>query len=296
MELRHLRYFVSVAEELHFGNAAKNLHIAQPALSHQIKKLEEEIGVVLFNRTQRKVKLSKAGESFLIRAKEILNNVNEACEEARRIDNGESGHLAIGFTGFVTIDMLPKIIQTYQRRFPDVKLSLKHLTTAEQITALHEEEIDVGILIPPIESNSLKLQLLREESFVMALPKAQFLHKDVSSLKLPALAKEKFIMPTRVSGTGYYDLIISLCYNAGFSPNTFQEAQELQTIIALVASGLGVTLVPESLSYSKNENVIFVPVDNNDYKMRTAAAWNSSNTSPAAIQFLELLGVQENIS
>lgn len=288
MELRHLHYFISVADELHFGSASKNLHISQPALSHQIKQLELEMGVLLFHRTQRKVKLTKAGEAFLIRAKEILKSVSEACEEARRVDNGELGQLKIGFTGFVTFDLLPVIIQTYQSKFPNVKITLKHLTTTEQVKALNAQEIDVGILIPPIESRSLQLKFLREECFVIALPKSQYRHNALT-INLADLAKEKFIMPTRISGPGYYDSIISLCYNAGFSPITYQEAQELQTIISLVASGLGVALVPESLSCINKDNVLYIPIKDDSHKIKTAVVWDKNNQSPTIGQFLRLV-------
>ncbi|ARK32290.1 LysR family transcriptional regulator [Halalkalibacter krulwichiae] len=289
MELRHLRYFTTVAKELHFGNAAKNLHIAQPALSHQIKQLEEEIGVKLLHRTQRKVELTEAGKVFLLRAKEILKNVTEACDEARSVSSGELGQIKIGFTGFVTYDILPSIIRNYQSEFPNVKLLLKHLTTTEQVKALNEGIIDIGILIPPIEERKLKLAFLREEDFVMALPREQFHDKEISGIKLIDLANERFIMPTRISGPGYYDLIISLCYHAGFSPNTVQEAQELQTIISLVASGLGVAIVPNSLRFADNENVLYVPIQDGGYRMKTALAWGEGQDSPAIEQFINFV-------
>ncbi len=289
MELRHVRYFVTLAKELHFGRAAERLQLAQPALSQQIKQLETEIGVPLFHRTKRQVHLTEAGKVFLNRANQILIQVDDACEEAKRVHKGQSGELKLGFAGLVTFDLLPFILKVYREHYPNVKIVLRHLPTVEQVNGLLEEEIDVGILIPPIESVSLDLEVLRKESFIVALPKSHPLAQSASSLYMSDLMNESFIMPPRLSGPGYFDAIISLCYQAGFSPKTVQEAQELQTMVSLVASEFGVCILPASIQYLKNENVAYLPIQDEYTKIHTAIACKKDNFSPVVCSFLTLM-------
>lgn len=288
MELRHLKYFLSVAEELHFGRAANDLNIAQPALSQQIKQLENELGFLLFNRTNQKVALTEAGSVFRNRANHILELLNEAVEESQQVARGELGQIKLGFAGMVTFDLLPLVLHAYREKFPNVTVNLRHLPTSEQVVALNSKEIDIGILILPIDDESLSYEILRIESFVMALPKSHPLANE-ASIDLTSLVNEKFIMPARSAGSGFYDSIINTCFNAGFSPKTSQEAQELQTIIALVASGMGISMVPSSFQTLKTDSVAYIPIQNGPANFKTAMAWNKHNISPILHSFIEVM-------
>lgn len=288
MELRHLKYFVAVANELHFGRAAEKLQIAQPPLSQQIKALEEELGVLLFERTKRRVALTESGKAFLKRVNKILKDIDQACVEAVSIHRGESGQIKLGFAGLVTFDLLPFLLQTFQERYPRVKVTMHHLTTTEQIEALEENEIDIGILIPPVDSRRIHLDVIREEPFILAINRAHPFGKMNKAIYLSALANNKFIMPPRSAGPGYYDSIISLCHQAGFSPNTSQEAKELQTVVSLVAAGIGVAILPSSIQNIKNDHVTYLPI-NNTIKIQTCIAYKKDNTSAVIESFLSLI-------
>ncbi|MFC7687040.1 LysR substrate-binding domain-containing protein [Ureibacillus sp. GCM10028918] len=288
MELRLLKYFIAVAEELHFGRAASRLQMAQPPLSIQIKQLETEIGAKLFNRTKRNVELTEAGKVFLNRSYEILSSVNRASEEARRIHEGVIGELILGFGGSATFDLLPFILKEYRDKYPNVNIVLRQQTTTKQVNDLHEGKIHVGILVPPIESELLDVEILREEPFIVVLPKTHPLITSGLSINLSRLAGEPFIMSPRSVGPGYYDSVISSCYDAGFSPKIAQEAQEFHTIVSLVAFGLGVALVPKSIQFLKNENVIYMPLEKS-YTKKTALAWNKNKTSPVVDSFIEFI-------
>ncbi|MFC7395503.1 LysR family transcriptional regulator [Scopulibacillus cellulosilyticus] len=288
MELRHLRYFIAVAEELHFGKAAERLKIAQPPLSHQIKQLETELGVPLLYRTKRKVELTEAGKVFLKRCYQILSDVNKACEEAQSIYRGEIGQLTIGFGGAV-YDLLPPILDIYQNKYPNLKIIFQQLTTSDQVKALTEGKIDVGLLVSPIDSPHLKFEVIREEPFIAALPKTHRLAKLKQPIDVSELANEPFIMTPRSVGPSYYDAIISLCFQAGFSPKTSQEVQELQTILALVASGMGAALLPSSFQFLKNDDVVYLPLKKSKATCKIAAAWHKDNKSPIVHSFLNLI-------
>ncbi len=172
MELRHLRYFVAVAEELHFGRAAQRLQMAQPPLSQQIRQLEQELGVELLYRTKRTVRLTEAGLAFLHQARQILVQSEQAIEVAQRASRGEVGRLAIGFVGSATYSLLPTAVRSFRHQFPDVRLMLHEMTTSEQIEALHDDRIQVGFIRPPISDDKLSVETVLQESFVAVLPEA----------------------------------------------------------------------------------------------------------------------------
>ena len=170
MELRHLRYFLAVAEELDFGRAALRLHIAQPPLSQQIRQLEEELGVQLFRRTRRNVSLTEAGQAFLSEAQRTLEQVERAMEVAQRVDRGEQGQLIIGFVGSATYGLLPKLLRAFRERFPEVAFTLRELTTSQQIQALHEQQIHLGVLRPPVAQEEFLFEPLAQDPLIVALP------------------------------------------------------------------------------------------------------------------------------
>jgi DNA-binding transcriptional LysR family regulator len=288
LELRHLHYFIAVAEELHFSKAAERLQMAQPPLSQQIKKLEDDLGVTLLNRTQRKVELTAAGYIFLERCYEILNFVNEANEEARRVQNGEVGQLILGFTGSVTFDLLPKILRLYRTLYPKVNIVLKQLTSTEQMTALNEGAIHVGLLVSPVESTTLELEDLRKETFLAVLPHHHWLAHNDESINPYQLRNESFVMTPRKAGPAYYDSTINFLQNHGITPRISFEAQELYTIVALVSSGLGIALLPESIKFFHNPEVVYkelIP----SFTTTTSIAYSKKRTLPLVESFIKLV-------
>ncbi|MFC0271835.1 LysR family transcriptional regulator [Metabacillus herbersteinensis] len=288
MELRHLKYFIMVAEELHFGRAAKRLNISQPPLSQQIKQLEQELNITLFNRTNRSVELTVTGEVFLEKSRKILNYINNACEEAQGVDRGEIGELVLAFGGSAAFDLLPTIIQTCNKLLPNITLDLIQLTTSEQIKALEESRIHVGLLVSPIESSLIDTEMLRTESFVVCLPDYHPLAKRNGPINAIELANEKFIMPPMQAGKGYYDAINKIYEDAGFTPNVVQTAKEQHTMVSLVAAGIGIVIVPESTQFIKLEGIVY-KLFNKPYIKVNSIAWNKDNKHPVVKAFLKLM-------
>ena len=256
MELRHLRYFVAVAEELHFGHAAARLHIAQPPLSQQIKTLETELGVQLFHRTKRKVDLTDAGRLFLPEARAALAQAGHAEEVARRAQRGEIGRLRLAFVTSAAQSVLPCIIRTFRAANPGVDVELMEMTPARQIEALDAGRADVAFLRPPLARPDFVVQPLLTEPIVVALPDWHPAAKR-RQVKLHDLRTEPFVVFPREHGPGLYDLVLSLCRAAKFSPTVAYEANQMNTILAYVASGLGVALVPASLMELQRSGVAY---------------------------------------
>lgn len=293
MELRHLRYFVAVAKHLHFSTAAKELNISQPPLSKQIKQLEDELGVTLFLRTNRDVKLTAAGAYFFESAKNILDMVERDVNTVRKIHCGEIGTLTIGFGGSVVFDLLPKIIKEIKNRYPEIKLNVRQLTTEEQLKSLLNGTIDVGLLVPPIENKKIDLFPIRDEVFVVCLPKNHYLAKSTKPIDIKELANEPIIMTPESSGKGYYNSVLSLCRKGGFYPNITQTAQEQQTLVSLVAAELGIAFVPESTKRIIHENVQYLSLKQ-QHKKVTAVAWNPDCSPPVVKLFIDLIKTHDN--
>lgn len=293
MELRHLRYFVAVAEELHFTRAADRLNMAQPPLSQQIHQLECELGVQLFFRTKRQVELTAAGKSFLKNVYKILNDIEKACDSAQRAQRGEIGKITMGFTGTATFDILPNLLQSYRTRFPLVDLTVLQLSTTDQIHSLLNREINVGILCAPIENPELQIEIIRQEPFIIAMSENHPLASKSGPIELQELSRELFIMTPRKAGQIYYDTVINVCHNAGFSPNITQEVHELQTIISLVAARMGVALVPCSTQSLQIKGIVYHQLKNSVSTLKTALAWRNDETSPFVHMFIAL--AKENI-
>ncbi|HOU78636.1 MAG TPA: LysR family transcriptional regulator [Syntrophales bacterium] len=286
MELRHLTYFIAVAEELHFGRAAQRLHISQPPLSQQIRRLEEEIGVRLLNRTKRRVEITPAGEAFLAEARQIIAAAEEAVRRAVRADKGEIGSLAVGFIGSANYSVLPPVIREFRRRFPDVEISLTEMNTSNQIEALRAGRIQAGFLRPPpgIEAAGLATAPVFREPLVVAMSQNHPLQGELT-LPLRLLAKESFIMIPRRRGPGYFDYLITLCRQEGFSPYIVLEASQFHTIIGLVAAELGIAVVPASMQRSRFAGVVFRTVAGGAETVLHMVWMNNSN-SPVLDNFL----------
>lgn len=286
MELRHLRYFVTLAEELHFGRAAERLHIAQPPLSQQIRQLETELGFELFHRTKRKVQLTEAGQVFLDEVQQIFKQLEQAIQVGRQTSRGEMGQLVVGFVSSAPYNILPKILRTFRSSVPEVRLELHELTTNEQFRWLRESRIDVGFVRPPIE-DTFNFETIFQESLMVALPDTHLLANN-SNVSLRSLKNEPFILFPRLLAPGLYDLIISLCQQAGFSPNVTQEAIQMQTIVSLVAGGLGIAIVPESLQNLQRTGVVYKIIQEPTPKTAIAIIWRQNDTSAIVQKFLEI--------
>jgi DNA-binding transcriptional LysR family regulator len=258
MELRHLRYFVAVADELHFGRAARLLGIAQPPLSQQIQQLERELGVELFVRARRRVTLTEAGRVFLAEARAILQRTAAAATAARRAARGETGSLSVGVVASATYGLIPRVFRTFRDRHPDVALTLAILNGALQVAALRAGRIQLGIARPPFGDETLLAETLDEEPVLVALPEDHRL-AGAKALRLKALAPEPFVLFPR-ERPGWYDFVQGLCREAGFQPAVAQEAPDLATAMALVAAGTGLTLIPASVHDLRRSGVAYRPL------------------------------------
>lgn len=287
MELRHLRYFVVVAEELNVTRAAKLLQMAQPPLSQQIHQLEEELGVTLFHRSKRRIELTDAGQVFLEEARRTLVQAEHARRMAQRAQRSEIGQLVIGFVSEATYDLLPTLLQAYRARFPQVEIVLREMTTMQQVQALQKGDIHLGVLRPPIPETGLSLQIVREEPFVMVLPPITRFAPD-EQLPLSALSEEPFVLFPRAISPGIYDQVISLCNHVGFSPSIIQEATELHTILGLVAVGIGVSLLPASVRLLRSQGVVYQALPQTGVQARTALAWKQDSRSSILSAFLKI--------
>jgi DNA-binding transcriptional LysR family regulator len=290
MELRHLRYFVAVAEELHFHRAAERLHISQPPLSQQIRALEAELGVSLFERNRRRVELTAPGRSFLADARAILEAADRAAERARRVAAGELGSLSVAFVGSATFGpVLPAILSEFRARFPDVGLSLRELQTAEQLAALVAGRIDVGVVRGPLAASELdprlELAVIQREQLVVALPRAHALARE-PRLRAADLSGETFVILRRHESPGLFASLNAVMGAAGGVPEDVLEVAEMQTIIALVSSGLGVSLVPASVGDTERSGVAFRELADPSPTTELALAWQRSPDSPVRDAFL----------
>ena len=246
MELRQIRSFLSVAETLHFGRTAELIHLSQPALSLQIRALEEEVGVRLFERNRRKTTLTAAGLVFREDATRAMSQLEEAIQRARLAAHGKLGRLRIGFISTAGREMVPAIVRRFRELNPEVELSLRNIVTAEQVRMLEAGAIDIGFLRVPIgEHPALDVVTVHRERFVLVVPSSHELAKR-KRVRLRELAGEDFVGYERAFAPGFHDLIFGMLRDAGIAPNVSQTAAEIPTMVALVASGMGFTILPAS--------------------------------------------------
>ncbi|GGF34116.1 transcriptional regulator [Aliidongia dinghuensis] len=296
MDLRHLRYFVAVADELHFGRAAERLGIQQPPLSQQIQALEKELGARLFERGSRKVALTPIGALFLVEARATLAQAERAVAVVRRARDGEIGEIRLGFTASSPFTpVMPQVIYAFRRRFPEVHLKLVGMTTREQLAALAARQLDLAFVrspfapIPPevaaltVVADRLML-VCRTEHPLAALP----------VVPVAAIANEPFIMFERDAGTGLWDQVVAICADHGFSPTVAQEAREAPTLIGLVAAGLGITILPDSLRRVQVEGVVYRPLDTPLAASTVLLAHRRDETAGAVRAFIRL--VEETVA
>lgn len=291
MELRHLRYFVAVAETLSFTRAAERLHIGQPPLSMQIRDLEAEIGAQLFERSRRKVELTEAGRRFLAHAQAILARAGHAADEARRAAQGEIGELRVGFTSSLPFsEMLPDLLSAFRRAHPQVDLQLHELFTVAQFRALAAGELDVGLVrveesaAPP----GIALREIGRDPLNLVIHAAHVL-AGRERVSMAELAGEGFITFPPGTGTGLPDKLRELAQAAGYEPRIVQTAREATTQIGLVAAGLGLALLPAQLSCVRIARVRYLPVADAGADFPVAVAWREPAPAAVTVRFLAVL-------
>ncbi|TFW16445.1 LysR family transcriptional regulator [Duganella callida] len=288
MELRHLRYFVAVAEELSFTRAAERLHIGQPPLSHQIQQLEAEVGAQLLERSKRWVRLTEAGKLFLDDARRVLALSEQAVQTARRAEQGEAGELRVGFTFSTPLTPLfAALINRYRQRYPGVRLTLQEMSTLGQIEALAGRELDLGLVRPPELTlpDAVTLTILRRDPLVMVLPDGHPLAAQ-DSIAISDLKGEPLVMYPESAGTGIHPQINRLCREAGFQPTIAMEAGEASTIIGLVAAGLGVSVLPSSFNIIQMRGVCYRPLADPQATTALYLARRKDATSPLVAAFV----------
>ena len=290
IELRHLRYFIAVAEELHFGHAAARLNISQPPLSQQIQILEQQIGARLFARTNRSVSLTEAGRQFLADSRQILTQVDDAAARAARLHQGETGELRIGFTSSAPfIKAVSDTLSTFRRRYPDVHIQTRETNTREQIVPLNEGALDLGLMRNTQLPETLIWERVLREPLLAMVPRDHPLASQ-PRVSLRELAREPFVFFDPHVGTGLYDDILGLLRRYDLTPTIAQEVGEAMTIIGLVAAGLGVSILPASFRRVQLSEMCWLPIEEQDAVSEMWLVWSKHREQgQAARRFRESL-------
>jgi DNA-binding transcriptional LysR family regulator len=286
MDLRHLRYFLAVAEELHFTRAAEKLGIQQPPLSQQIRQLEDELGAKLFHRLTRGVELTEPGMYLVTEARHILDQVERAKATVQSMARGTCGHIRVGFSNASYFNpVVSQVIHDYRERYPDVVLTPVQSVTASLVHALHRSDVDVAFLRAPFDEEGLGSDLIVEEPLVAVIPASHPLGTQ-RGLELASLAREAFLMFPRSTSPGFYDSIISACQRAGFSPKLGQETPDIPSIVHLVGAGFGVSIVPKALTQIHAEGVVYVPLIGDAPMAWTRLSYRRNDASVAVRNFI----------
>jgi DNA-binding transcriptional LysR family regulator len=294
MELRLLRYFVAVAEELHFTRAARRLNMAQPPLSQQILRLEEELGVPLLARSKRHVELTEPGRQFLASAREILAQVERAADQVRRMGRGEEGRLAIGMVTSVAFeDRWPRLLRAYRALRPAVAITIQEMGGNAQLQALREGRLQVGFLRPPAAHPGLGATPFLREPLVAVLPEEHPL-AGRKRIPLAALAGDTFITIPRSLVQDAPDLVLSACARAGFTPHATQEAMGVQSVMSFVSAGFGVSLLPRTARRLTPGGVVCVALAPPAESVEISAMYRAEHGSPVLAGFLEVLRTTAN--
>jgi DNA-binding transcriptional LysR family regulator len=286
-EVWQLRYFVAVAERLHFGRAAEALHISQPPLSRAIRALEERLGVALFVRSRRRVELTAEGARFLEEARRIVGQLERAVLELRGMASGEQGRLRIGFVSLADYGVLPGLLKSFKGARPRVTLALREMLSPEQALALGAGELDFGLLLPPVSDETrLEHLVVQRERFVAALPSRHRLARVSGRLAVSELAGEPLVMVPREIAPGLYDIVRGLAARAGIPLNVTQEAIQMQTVVSLVSSGLGAAIVPASVANLGRRGVVYRELADRHPKLDLWLAWPRAALAGAARDFV----------
>jgi|SRR5581483_11683551 len=288
-ELWQLRYFLALAERLHFGRAAAALHISQPPLSRAIRALEARLGVALFARSRRRVELTPEGLRLVEEATRLLAQLERGVQSVRDVARGEAGRLRIGFVSLADYGVLPGLLKTFKAARPRVQLALREMLSPEQGAALAAGELDFGLLLPPVaEAGSLEHLVVQRERFVAALPARHRLARAKGRLRMAELEGEPLVMVPREIAPGLYDIVAGLAAQSGISLNVAQEAIQMQTVVSLVSSGLGAALVPASVANLGRRGVVYRELGDAHPRLDVWLAWRRGAPSAVQREFLSL--------
>jgi DNA-binding transcriptional LysR family regulator len=288
MELRHLRYFVAVAEQLHFRHAAEMVHVAQPALSQQIRQLEEEIGVTLFERSRHKVRLTAAGKAFYENAQRILKQADQAVTKARKVEFGDAGTIRIGFVSTAAIRVLPDAMKKLNKQVPSAEVELSELAAGEQIDGLYREQLDIGFVHAKLSQDVLKTRVVARDRLIAAVPESSKLSRCLR-IDMKDLAAWPAIMPAGHTSSGFHEQVRMAYQLAGVRPERVHYTRLLQTGLLLVAAGVGVSLVPESFQSIHTHGVAYKKLKVEPPLCELVAAWRRDNDSPLLNRFIKIL-------
>jgi LysR family transcriptional regulator, benzoate and cis,cis-muconate-responsive activator of ben and cat genes len=287
MELRQLRYFVAVADSRSFSRAAERLHISQPPLSRQIANLERELGIRLLDRNNRSVSLTAAGQLFVERAREVLKGVESAVSSMRQVAEGELGSLTLGFGGSAAYAFIPAILRDFRARYPGVTVTLDQLPLIDQMPALKKRRIDLGFVLLPCEDPSIGFEAMMRDRLVIAVP-ADHPLASRSAVQLRELKPYDFVGFSRAGRFGYHSHTLEVCRQAGFLPHIVKESAPMVSVIGLVASGIGIAIVPSMARRLQMTDVRYVRLKDKHAHMDFAFAWNKDQFSPVLKTFLSV--------
>ena len=287
MELRHLRYFLALAEEKHFGRAAERLHMAQPPLSSQIKQLETELGTTLFERTTRRVELTHAGTLLVDRARQILGDVEAARCDVADVGRGAAGVLRAGFSGTATYRLMPEVVRLFQEQLPAVRLQISgEMLTPRMEQGLLENRLDAAVLRPPVQSEEISLDEVEQTRLVVALPRQHRLAHAEDPVSIGEFSGDEVISYPRDSSVA--SVMTELSRQAGFRPRIVQEATETSTLIALISAGLGIGFLPGSSSLPLHGSIAIRPLAEAT-TVGLSTAWKAGDDSPLTASFIRLV-------
>lgn len=287
MEFRHLRYFLAVAEELHFGRAAARLEMAQPPLSRQIAALEQELGVQLFDRGRSQIRLTQAGLILQDHARDILERMDIARRETRLVGAGGAGRLRVAFVGSASHGVLPNLIRAFRTSYPDVELVLSALNNAELHRALITREIDIAVARPELKDDEFRRELLGRERLILALPESSPLAMQ-EQVSFAGLAGQTFILYPRRPRPSYADVVLGICEREGFKPARLELTQDFQSAISLVSVGVGLSVVPESVSNTTRPGVIYRPYLGHNPGTALTVHARRDNRAPQVLNFIDI--------
>lgn len=288
MELRQLKYFMMLAQELHFNRAAEKLHIVQPALTKQIQDLEEELGIKLFDRNKRFVRLTMAGEFFSKEMALVLAKIEETKNRVKMVEEGSKGEVRIGYVGSCIHTFLPDMLSVLHEKNPQIQTYLNEMTSSSQLIAIQKGELDIAFLRNPLPNRNFEQKLVFSETFSLVLPQNHTINEK-NFVGIEQLANENFILPTRTDGEMYYQIQYSICEEAGFSPKVAHETVHGHTVLKLVDHNLGITFLPTSFKNVTNADVRFIELKNIKQRAEITALWNKENPNPSLKRFLGVL-------
>jgi DNA-binding transcriptional LysR family regulator len=287
VDTQTLKNFIKLAETLHFTKASEQVLLAQPALSRQIKQLEQSVGAQLFKRNKRNVSLTKAGVYFKQAAQQTVDRLDYAISRTKQIHKGEAGEIKIGYTHSIVQSILPRLIREIRAEFPEVKTILREMNNNEQYRDLSEQKIDIGFATNPIVPENLKSKIFFKDVFVVVLPKKHPLLKR-GWKGLSEFSHESFILPHEIEGSDYVYTVESICLDAGFFPNVVHHTSSVSSALRLVEAGLGITIEPKSSLSGQNLGIKFIELNKIPQKAQSAILWNE-NTEQEHLPILQLI-------